>query len=140
MTEVVFWDTSAFIALGNRSDDLHAAAVRVSRQLALEQAFILTTDAVLTEVANAFSRQQWRPIARDLIEALQASVVQQQAELVHVDATLWNHGWKLFLGRSDKDWGLTDCISMVVMLQHDLHRVFTHDHHFAQAGFTCLMR
>lgn len=56
MPETVFWDTAAFVARGNRDDELHTAAITVSQELARANARILTTDAVLTEVANAFSR------------------------------------------------------------------------------------
>ncbi len=35
----------------------------------------------------------------------------------------------------DKEWGLTDCISFVVMQQHNLTKVLTVDRHFEQAGY-----
>ena len=34
MPETVFWDTAAFIALGNADDELHTAAVTISSQFA----------------------------------------------------------------------------------------------------------
>ncbi len=139
MSDSVFWDTSAFVALGNRDDALHAMAVSVSQELARERAFILTTDAVLTEVANSFSKAAWRSIAQRLIESLQQSVNIGAAQVLHVNEALWQHGWQLFLERADKDWGLTDCISFVAMQEHALTRAFTSDRHFEQAGFTRLM-
>ena len=66
MPETVFWDTSAFVALGNADDDLHEQAVRVSGALSLQKARILTTSAVLTEGTNTFSRSAWRPVVRQL--------------------------------------------------------------------------
>lgn len=140
MPETVFWDTAAFVALGNADDELHAAAVTVSAQLAQAGARILTTDAVLTEVANTFSKVAWRSVARHLIEAVQGSVAMQMATVVHVDATLWQRGWEFFLARPDKDWGLTDCFSFVVMQDHGVTRAFTSDHHFEQAGFEPLLK
>ena len=41
----------------------------------------------------------------------------------------------LFAALLDKEWGLTDCISFVVMHAHNLSQVLTTDHHFEQAGF-----
>ena len=73
MLEVVFWDTSAFIALGNRDDDLHGAAVAVNNGLARQRAHILTTDAVLIEVASSFSKVALRPVALRVIDALHQS-------------------------------------------------------------------
>ena len=74
MPDTVFWDTAAFVALGNRDDELHPEAVSVSQALADGRAFILTTDAVLTEVVNTFSKAAWHPVAQQLVESLRASV------------------------------------------------------------------
>jgi len=139
MTEIIFWDTAAFVALGNARDNLHLSAVSVSQELARAKAHVLTTDAVLIEVANTFSHVAWRSTAWRLIESLQESVTLQVATIVHIDATLWQRGWQLYRNRADKDWGLTDCISFVVMEDFGVHRAFTHDRHFEQAGFTRLL-
>ena len=139
MLEMVFWDTAACVALGNRDDELHAAAIAASQELARADARILTTDAVLTEVANTFSRATLRPLAHQVIEAFQASVRVRVAQLVHVDAGLWLRGWQFFLDRPDKNWSLTDCISFLVMEDRKVRRAFTSDHHFIQAGFDKLM-
>jgi len=37
MAEAVFWDTAAFLALGNRRDRLHAAAIAISNELEREE-------------------------------------------------------------------------------------------------------
>ena len=140
MPEIVFWDTAAFVALGNTRDDLHQAAISVSQDLAQAQAHVLTTDAVLTEVANIFSKVTLRPIAWQLIAAMQESVGLEAATIVYVDADLWQRGWQLYRARSDKDWGLTDCISFVVMEDFSIQRAFTYDHHFEQAGFVRLLK
>ena len=89
MPEVVFWDTSAFIALSNYDDGLHSAAIAVNRDLARQKAYILTTDAVLTEVANSFSKAALRPIVLRIVDAVQQSVRSGDAKLVHVDEGLW---------------------------------------------------
>ncbi len=139
MTETVFWDTVAFVALGNRDDELHAVAIVVSQELAHANARILTTDAVLTEVANTFSKAALRPLAHQVIAAFQASVRLRVAQLVHVDAGLWQRGWQFFLDRPDKDWSLTDCISFLVMQDRKVRRAFTADRHFEQAAYEKLM-
>ena len=140
MPETVFWDTSAFVAVGNADDDLHEQAVRVSDTLARQKARILTTSAVLTEVANTFSRSGWRPIAHQLVESVRQSQVMGVAKVVHVDEALWERGWALFVERPDKHWGLTDCISFVVMQDQSITRAFASDGHFEQAGFERLMQ
>jgi predicted nucleic acid-binding protein len=41
--------------------------------------------------------------------------------------------------REDKDWGLTDCVSFIVMIDQDLKEALTTDEHFQQAGFKALL-
>jgi len=140
MPETVFWDTAAFVALGNADDQLHDEAVLMSEILAQSRAHVLTTSAVLTEVANTFSKAGWRPVAEQMIEAVRQSAAMGLATILHVDANLWQRGWALFLARPDKDWGLTDCLSFVVLEEQAVSRAFTSDHHFEQAGFERLMQ
>ena len=47
--------------------------------------------------------------------------------------------WELFAARDDKSWGMTDCVSFVVMREHAAADAFTADRHFAQAGFNPLL-
>jgi predicted nucleic acid-binding protein len=140
MPDLVFWDTAAFVALGNQDDAWHSVAVQVSVELERTQSLVLTTDAVLTEVANTFRRTPWRPVAQRLIQAVWQSVEMGVAQVVHIDEALWQRGWQLFHQRPDKDWSLTDCFSFVVMREHQVSRAFTTDRHFAQAGLIPLMR
>jgi predicted nucleic acid-binding protein len=44
----------------------------------------------------------------------------------------------LYEARSDKDYSLTDCASMVAMKARGITEVLTRDAHFAQEGFTLL--
>ncbi len=81
-----------------------------------------------------------RPLAWQLIEAIQESVALQVATIVHIDVDLWQRGWQLYRVRSDKDWGLTDCISFIVIEDYGIRRVFTYDRHFEQAGFVWLLK
>ena len=59
------------MALSNADDAFYDAAITVSQDLAQSKAHVLTTDAVLTEVANTFSKVTWRPIAHRIVAALQ---------------------------------------------------------------------
>jgi len=59
--------------------------------------------------------------------------------VVSVDTTLLTRALDLFESRADKEWGLTDCISFVVMGDRGLADAATGDRHFQQAGFRALM-
>ena len=89
---------------------------------------------------NTFSKAIWRPIAHRIIEALQQSVTMDAATIVHIDPELWQRGWQLFTERPDKDWGLTDCFSFIVMKDYGVKQAFTADRHFEQAGFVRLLK
>ena len=45
----------------------------------------------------------------------------------------------LYRERHDKGWGLTDCISFVLMKQEGVSEALTADLHFQQAGFRALL-
>ena len=46
----------------------------------------------------------------------------------------------LYESRPDKDYSLTDCVSMQTMRREGLTEVLTNDHHFEQEGFSQLFR
>jgi hypothetical protein len=46
----------------------------------------------------------------------------------------------LYENRLDKDWSLTDCVSVTVMTQRGLSEALTADHHFEQAGFRAVFK
>ncbi len=46
---------------------------------------------------------------------------------------------QLFQARADKEWGLTDCVSFVVMQERAITDALTADAHFQQAGFRPLL-
>jgi len=47
-------------------------------------------------------------------------------------------GLELYKHRPDKEYSLTDCISMQMMRQLGITDVLTQDRHFTQEGFTIL--
>jgi predicted nucleic acid-binding protein len=61
-------------------------------------------------------------------------------EIVHIDVSLDRNAWELFAKRLDKNWSLVDCSSFVIMHQQGIREGFTSDHHFEQAGFTCMLK
>ena len=92
----------------------------------------ITTEAVLTEIGNALSRLCWHALGFATINDLRTD---PDIEVVTVDTALFGRAVALYGSRSDKEWGLTDCISFVVMQERGLTHSLTTDRHFAQAGF-----
>jgi predicted nucleic acid-binding protein len=55
------------------------------------------------------------------------------------DEAIWDQEFSLEESRGDKDWSLTDCLSVIVMERRPLTEALTTDHHFEQAGMKALM-
>jgi uncharacterized protein len=53
---------------------------------------------------------------------------------------LFEEALKLYSSRPDKEWGLPDCISFVVMRTRGVKDALTADEHFQQAGFRAVLR
>ncbi len=128
----VFVDTAAWLALLNTSDGLHSQAQQIMRQMRQQNVGLVTTEFVLLEVANSFATPPGRARTVTFINGLRSLAV---LEIVPASQNLLLDGWTLYRQRPDKAWGLTECISFVVMTQRRITHAFTSDHHFEQAGF-----
>jgi uncharacterized protein len=133
MTPPIFVDTGYILALINTADEHHARAAAAAQQV---KPPFLTTEAVLTEIGNALSRARWRVLGYATIQDLRAD---PDIEVVPVDTALFSRAVALYGERMDKEWGLTDCVSFVVMQEHGLTQVLTTDRYFDQAGFVNLL-
>jgi hypothetical protein len=91
---------------------------------------------VIAELANAMSQVPNRPFFLSLLHDL---CTDARVSIVPPGKGLFDRGLELYARRIDKDWSLTDCISFLVMQDHQLQDAATFDHHFAQAGFNILI-
>jgi len=133
----VFLDTSGLIAVVNADDQWHAAAETVWRELVASGTRLATTSLVLIELGDGLSRIQHRQLAIRIHDSLHAA---RRIEIVQTTSDHEERAWQLFRQTGDKEWGMTDCVSMIVMRDHDVTRVFSSDHHFEQAGFEILLK
>ena len=132
--ERLLLDTSFVQALVNRHDQFHRQALAFLPQVR-GAAEVWVTEAVLVEVGNALSNYDRLAAARFIAECYRT----QNIRVVSVDTALFTRALDLYRGRSDKRWGLTDCISFVVMQDHGLAGAATADTHFQQAGYRALL-
>lgn len=129
-----FLDTGYWIALVDESDRYHDRAIALARRLTGP---FVTTEAVLTEVGNGLAGQRWRATAVTLLARIRTS---PQIEVVTVTSDLFARAVDLYTARPDKEWGLTDCLSFVVMQERGITEALAADQHFVQAGFRALLR
>jgi len=136
MTEV-FLDTSFAIALSSATDQNHARAVRLANQIETNKTRLVTTQAILLEIGNSLSKQKYRAAAIQLLESIEAD---PNVEVVLLTNSLYRLAFSLFKQRDDKEWGLVDCISFIVMQDRGIADALTTDTHFQQAGFRALLK
>jgi uncharacterized protein len=133
----VFLDAAYAIALSAASDQYHARAVELRSQMKREGTRLVTTQGVVLEIGNALSKLRYRSAAIRLVASLAAD---PNVDILAIDAELSARAFLLYSDRPDKEWGLTDCASFVVMAERGLREALTADEHFQQAGFLPLLR
>ena len=130
----VFADTYYYLALLNGDDEDHARTTSWTEHFAGR---IVTTDWVLTELADGLAVAHGRKVAPRFIRDLLAD---PDMTVVGADRFLFERGLDLYEKRPDKQWSLTDCISFAVMEREKFTEALTADHHFEQAGFVALLK
>ena len=134
MSKSIFIDSSYILALVNTHDEFHKIAKRLANEINTK---LVTTEAILVEIGNALSRLQWRELSIATLNDLRND---ESVEVIPISPELFTKALKLYSSRLDKEWGMTDCISFVVMKDRKLTDALTTDHHFEQAGFKVLLR
>ena len=136
MPRLVFLDTSFVVALENRDDPFHERAVQLDREMMASGCNLLLHWGILLELGDGYARIGRRSKAVQLLDRF----VHEEGYLVHpLTSPLLDQALLLYRGRMDKDWGLTDCISFVLMKQEGTPDALTADAHFRQAGFRPLL-
>ena len=133
----LFLDTGFAIALASQRDVFRERATTLADEIIVTRPRIVTTQAVLVEIGNALSAPPLRVKAANYIEHLRHDPT---LEVIQDADDLFQKGLWLYRERQDKGWGLTDCISFVVMRSEGITEALTADRHFEQAGFKALLR
>jgi len=133
----IFLDTAYVYALVNTRDEWHKVALRWQEKLEEERRSIVTTELILVEIADGLASIRFRVQAAQIIATLQSSPF---VEIVAVSSELLALALGLYRQHGDKEWGLTDCVSFLVMRERGLFDSLTVDAHFQQAGFQAVLR
>jgi hypothetical protein len=132
----VFIDTHSLLAIVNADDLNHEPAVAVLSEMIESRTPLLTSDWIIAEFLSACSKRPLRSAGLKAVDALRASPL---VRVVPANRATFDLALRLYRARSDKDWSLIDCTSMILCKQARIRRVFTGDHHFVQAGFEVLL-
>jgi uncharacterized protein len=132
----VFADAMYWIAAANRKDQWYSKVIGVMRSLG--PATLVTTEDVLDEFLTHYSGHgpSLRNVAARTVEKALLNplvIVRPQSHQSFLD------GFALYKARPDKEYSLTDCISMQAMRAEGITEILTNDGHFTQEGFTILL-
>ena len=133
MTDV-FVDASFVVALVNEKDQNHSLALDLAERFTGQR--LVTTDAILPDIGNALSRD----FKRESIEIIEEFLTSDDVQVIHLHPQLFRKAFDLYKSRSDKMWGLVDCVSFVVMKELGIIDALSADKHFEQAGFSVLIK
>ena len=133
----VFVDTAAWLALLNIDDIWHQQAKQIRLELVKQNYIFITTEFILLEVVDALC---YPGLRNNTAKFLQNIYQLKSTKIVALSQDLLQSGLSLYEQRLDKDWGLTDCISFVVMQREQIQEAFTSDKDFEQAGFIRLLQ
>lgn len=133
--KLIFADTVYWVALINPNDEWRGPALSAATLLRDTQ--LVTTDSILIEVLNFFAEHGAEARLR-AVSAAEEILTNLDTEVVRHTHEGFLAGLALYKARADKGYSLTDCISMTTMRERNIVQVLTHDHDFAQEGFTIL--
>jgi predicted nucleic acid-binding protein len=127
---MVFIDTSAFLAVLNRTDTQHQHAVHQWRELVESNSMLVCTNYVVVETLTLLQRrfglEAVRTFENDFAPLLSVEWVDAETHRAGVSAVLT-------AGR--RNLSLTDCVSFECMRRRGIRQAFTFDRHFAEQGF-----
>lgn len=127
----VFVDTSAFVALRNRSEHEHVRARAVLATLVADGAHLFTSNYVFSETYTALLIRVGRSEA---IEWGRRFRTGQAIELIRVDESIEDEAWTILSTHQDKDWSYVDATCFALIDREHADAAFAFDRHFAQRG------
>lgn len=131
-----FLDTGFVVAPVVENDQHHNRALELAEQIEEEGRHVVTTRLVVAEIGDALASPGYRDRAAEHIVALQRSPT---VDVNPLTEELFRRGFELYRERQDKAWGITDCISFVVMRDRGIRDALSTDSDFEQAGFNALL-
>jgi len=135
VTREVFVDAAAWVAIVDRSDRHHEAAVALHQRLMKERRPFVTTNLVIAEAHSLILRYGGYRIAMSFLASVRPAL---RLAKVFADEALEAEAESILARYADHDFSLADAVSFAVMRQRGIEEAFTFDSHFSVAGFVIL--
>lgn len=131
MSQPVFVDASAWVAITNRKDRNHQEAVQIFRRLLESPTLLITTTWTSYEALTIVKSRLGYSQAERLWDRVKSRAV---VDLIWIDEHIERESLKVFWHYKDKTWGVVDCSSLVVMKSVGCRQAFAYDGHFLEAS------
>ena len=132
----VFADALYWVAIVRPNDQWKETALQARKTL--QKVMLVTTDEVLTEFF-ALLAKSGPELRKASVRMVRKILNNPNVKVMHQTHEGFLNGIERFGKREDKNYSLTDCISMNVMDSEGIKEVLTNDHHFEQEGFKVLI-
>jgi hypothetical protein len=123
-------DTTAWVALYDRSDKSHDRASEYWNRLRKRSAELWTSDYILDETLTLLRMRAGHRGAVLFGESVRSSGL----KVLEVAREVRESAWEIFVRYEDKDFSFTDCTSFALMRDMSLRKAFAFDRHFTQFG------
>lgn len=133
MTEKVFVDTGAFVARYLKKDNLHTKSL--SLWLKIEKASIqcVVSPLIIHEVATLLSRRANPLFAAEKIRSIYLS---SRFRILRSDTDMEMDALKIMEKYADLPLSYADAVTIAMMREYNIKRIFSFDGDFTVTGFT----
>ena len=128
----LFVDTSAWLALNDKNDQHHKAALTKSDTIKRQKIELITSDYIIDETLTIIRYRVSHKAAVVFGDSLIGSNI---VTILNIREEERFKAWTLFKRYGDKDFSFTDCTSFVLMKKLRIEKAFAFDDHFVQTGF-----
>lgn len=128
----LFADTSAWLALNDKTDQYHSRAVAKSLEIKRLKIELITSEYIIDESITLIRYRISHYAAVIFGDALLNSGI---VEIINIAEKDIFRAWEIFKKYGDKELSFTDCTSFAIMEKLKLCKTFTFDEHFKKVGF-----
>ena len=131
----LFMDTSALIALEDRDDRNHSAALEYRERLREGKTpfrSLYTSNYIIDETLTLLRLHLGHRVAVSFGESVKSS---KAVKVFWIDSESDAVAWKIFRAHEDEDFSYTECASFALMEKEAISSAFAFDKHFEQYGF-----
>ena len=133
VSEDMFVDTSAWMALADNDDSHHKEAASSYPSLLKTQRYLVTSNLVIAEAYIIILKELGHRTALDFLERIKGS---PRILKIYSNEEIEAEAEEILAKYSDQDFSYTDAVSFVIMKRQKIRKAFCFDKHFVTAGFT----